>query len=200
MLQTRRTHKFQVHLYDIECVLSQSWEDIRLMEQRQQRTQAKFTLIFTLLALAIVFLGPRVLNAIYENTYSSSANSLQQSIEKGNFKITLAKLGHYSHLPYDMFFYGFPTYFRVDLTVTSIASTPRHVYESEFHIIDNVGNQYDSQYAGTLELGDIYPGVTRTGYLLFPALKSDASSITLVVRNQASLLSVFVYEFKVNLR
>ena len=65
-------------------------------------------------------------------------------------------------------------------------------------IVDNVGNQYNTEYGGTLELGEIYPTVTMEGYVLFPSLNENASQITIIITDPG-YPEDFVYEFAVNL-
>ena len=134
---------------------------------------------------------------MYENMYLQSAIAVQQTITKGDFSITLVKVGHFTHLEYDT--WGDEvTEFRVDLKVTSIAGEPEYIFESDIVILDNIGNQYNYEYGGTLDLGEIYPGVTREGYVLFPALNENANRITVIVTD-TEFPEDIVYEFTVNL-
>jgi hypothetical protein len=71
--------------------------------------------------------------------------------------------------------------FRVDMTVTSVATQPEYFWLDYFYLLDNLGGNYSWVGRNTLTLGLINPGETRRGYLLFPALHSNASAITLVV-------------------
>ena len=134
---------------------------------------------------------------MYENMFLQSAITVQQTITKGDFSITLVKVGHFAHLEYDTWGDEI-TEFRVDLEVTSIASEPEYIFESDILILDNVGNQYNYEYGGTLDLGEIYPGVTREGYVLFPALNENANRITVIVTDTEYPEDI-VYEFTVNL-
>lgn len=134
---------------------------------------------------------------MYEDMYLQSAITVQQTITKGEFTITLVRVGHFTHLEYDT--WGDEvTEFRVDLKVKNIASQPEYLFESDIVILDNLGNQYDYEWGGTLDLGEIYPGVTREGYVLFPALNENAIRITLIVTKMAFPEDI-VYEFTVNL-
>ena len=134
---------------------------------------------------------------MYENMYLQSAITVQQTITKGDFSINLVRVGHFTHLEYDT--WGDEvTEFRVDLKVTSIASEPEYIFESDIVIVDNLNNQYNYEYGGTLDLGEIYPSVTREGYVLFPALNENAVRITVIVSEMAYPEDI-VYEFTVNL-
>ncbi len=63
-------------------------------------------------------------------------------------------------------------------------------------VVDNIGNQYDYTYGGTLKLGEIYPGVTKQGYLLFPALNVNAQNIRIIAKEN-SYPDDILYEFNV---
>jgi len=134
---------------------------------------------------------------MYEDMYLQSAITVQQTISKGYFSVTLVSVGRYTHLEYDTSG-DEVTEFRVDLEVTSIASEPEYIFGSDIVILDNLGNQYNYEYGGTLDLGEIYPGVTRKGYVLFPALNGNATRITVSVTDTEYPEDI-VYEFTVNL-
>jgi len=134
---------------------------------------------------------------MYENRYLQSAITVQQTITKGHFSITLVRVGHFTHLEYDTWGEEVAE-FRVDLKVTNIASEPEYIFQSDIVILDNLGNQYNYEYGGTLELGEIYPGVTREGYVLFPALNENANRITVTITDTEYPEDI-VYEFTVNL-
>lgn len=134
---------------------------------------------------------------MYEDIYLQSAITVDQTITKGDFSITLVRVGDFTHLKYDT--WGDEvTQFRVDLKVRSIASEPEYIFESDIVVLDNLGNQYDHEYGGTLDLGEIHPGVTRKGYVLFPELDENANRITVSITDMAYPEDI-VYEFNVNL-
>jgi len=127
---------------------------------------------------------------MYEDMYLQSAITVEQTITKGDFRITLVRVGHFTHLKYDI--WGDEvTEFRVELKVTSIASEPEYLFESDIVILDNLGNQYDYEYGGTLDLGEIYPGVTREGYVLFPALNENYTPSLIPCSSTLGLLPSF---------
>jgi len=134
---------------------------------------------------------------MYEDMYLESAITVEQTITKGDFSITLVKVGHFTHLKYDTSG-DEVTQFRIDLEVTSIASESEYIFMSDIIIVDNLNNQYNYKYGGTLELGEIYPGVTREGYVLFPALNENTTRITAIITDTAYPEDI-VYEFTVNL-
>jgi len=134
---------------------------------------------------------------MYENRYLQSAISVQQTITKEDFSITLVRVGHFTHREYDT--WGDEvTEFRVDLEVTSIANESEYLFASNIVVLDNLHNQYDYTYGGTLELGEIYPRVTREGYVLFPTIDENADRITVIVTDTGYPEDI-VYEFTVDL-
>lgn len=134
---------------------------------------------------------------MYEDMYLESAIAVEQTITKGDFSITLVRVGHFTHLKHDTFG-DEVTQFRIDLGVTSIASESEYIFTSDIVIVDNLNNQYNYKYEGTLKLGEIYPGVTREGYVLFPALDENTTRITAIITETAYPEDI-VYEFTVNL-
>jgi len=135
---------------------------------------------------------------MYENLYLQSAVTVEQTIAEGVFSITLVRVGYFTHLEYNTMG-DVVTQFRVDLIVTSIASEPEYIFPSDIVILDNLANQYNYEYGGTLELGEIYPGVTREGYVLFPALNENATRIRVIV-TVTGYPEDIVYEFAVDLQ
>lgn len=137
------------------------------------------------------------LKQVYENQYTVSAKTIGQTVTHDNFKLTLVSLGTFTHLKYDTVG-SEVTDFRVDFTVTCVSSDPQYLFESNFVVIDNLGNQYYYTYGGTLKLGEIYPGVTRQGYLLFSGLNPDATSLQIIAKEN-SYPNDINYQFDVTL-
>jgi len=129
--------------------------------------------------------------------YLQSAITVEETITQGDFSITLLRVGHFTHLKYDT--WGDEvTEFRADLRVTNIAGQQEYIFTHYIVVVDDLANQYDYEYGGTLELGLILSGVTREGYVLFPSLNENASQITIIITDTAYPEDV-VYEFTVNL-
>ena len=129
--------------------------------------------------------------------FTSIYITVEETISQGDFSITLLRVGHFTHLEYDT--WGDEvTNFRAELRVTNIVSQREYLFRSDVVIVDNLGNQYDSEYGGTLELGEIYPTVTMEGYVLFPSLDENASQITIIITD-TGYPEDFVYEFTFNL-
>ena len=134
---------------------------------------------------------------MYENLYLQSAITVGKTITKGDFSITLVKVGYFTHLKYDTSG-DEVTQFRLDLKVKNVANDPEYLFESNIVIVDNLGNQYNYEYDGTLELGEIYAGVTKEGYVLFPAVNENATTITVTIK-QTAYPEDILYQFTVNL-
>ncbi len=131
---------------------------------------------------------------LYENMYQQSAITVEQSQAKGDFNVTLVKVGNWTHPLY--FAWGpLVTVFRVDLTVTSISSQPAYLWLNHLFLLNNLGGNstYDRSY---LQLGEIDPGQTRTGFLFFSALNPDVTSIT-IVSTELKTPENIVYQFQV---
>ena len=84
------------------------------------------------------------------------------------------------------------------MTVTSISTQPGYLWLSYFYLLDNLGGNYSWVRRNTLILGEIFPGDTRTGFVLFPVLDANAYSIMLVVTEVKGPENI-VYQFTVNL-
>ncbi|MFX1513022.1 MAG: hypothetical protein ACFFCQ_10580, partial [Promethearchaeota archaeon] len=134
---------------------------------------------------------------MYENLYLQSAIIVEETITEGDFSITLLRVGDFTHLYYDTWG-NEVTDFRVDLKVTNIVSQNEYLFRSDIVILDNHGIQYDSEYRGTLQLGEILSGETLEGYVLFPSLNENASQIKILITDTGYPEDV-VYEFTVNL-
>jgi len=117
---------------------------------------------------------------LYEEQYAENCRSVNKTKNKDSFSITLERLGHFTHLEYGTWGHEV-TYFRIDLSVTNIGSEPEYLFTSDIVVLDDLGNQYDEEYGGSLELGEVYPGVTRKGYVLFPVLDKNAVNVKILI-------------------
>ncbi len=136
------------------------------------------------------------LKQMYENRYLQSAKVVGQTVTSTNFAITLVRMGSFTHLKYDTFG-DEVTQFRIDFKVASLSPEPEYLFESNIVIVDNLANQYNYEYGGTLDLGEIYPGVIKQGYVLFPSLNENASTIKITVKEIAYPEDI-MYEFNVS--
>lgn len=134
--------------------------------------------------------------ALYETQYQAKSTVIGQSLTKGSFKITVTRMGKYTYRPYS--WSDEKTYFRVDFEVQNIASKSDYLFESNFVILDNLNNQYDQQYGGTLDLGELYAGVIRKGYLIFPELNPQANRIKILV-TKSGYPTDTTWEFNISL-
>lgn len=118
------------------------------------------------------------IQAMYEEEYQDSKISISEIISKHYFELLLESVGLFTYRPYS--WSDEETVFRIDITVRNIDTSSRYFFASDFVIIDDLWNQYDGEYYGTFEYGEIYPGVIRKGYLTFPSIHPDASSIRII--------------------
>lgn len=134
---------------------------------------------------------------MYENQYLQSAKQVGQTVTNTNFAITLVRLGPFTHLKYNTWGDEI-THFRIDFKVVSLAQEPEYLFESDIVIVDNLANQYNREYGGTLDLGEIYPGVIKQGYVLFPAIDDNARTLKITVA-ESDYPEDIVYEFNVSI-
>lgn len=113
-----------------------------------------------------------------EQEFSKNAIAINKKISKGDFEVTVQRVGIFE----PMVTYGEPEeYFRVDMEVKNIADEKEYFSPSGLAILDNQGNQFESEYGGTLDTyGEIYPGVKKSGYVLFKKIPANAQTIKLV--------------------
>lgn len=153
-------------------------------------------------AVSIPKLSDEEVKKIYEEEYLKTAKEVGSTVTKGSFQITLVRVGWYEHLAYDT--WGDPvTDFRADITIKNIGPEPEYI-PSSFVIIDGNGNQYDSNFRGTITFREIYPGVTVQGYELFEGLGPDTSHIRLftkdtIINESTYRLEDIYWEFEVDI-
>ncbi len=149
-------------------------------------------------AIAVVVVLPSLtgeaIERLYDNRYLHSAITVEESQTKGDFNITLVRVGDWTH-PIHESGGTLVDDFRVDITVTCICHGSSYLWLSHFHLSDNLGGNYSWVGRNSLVLGQIFSGETRTGFVLFPALDAKAYSIMLVV-TQTNDSSNIVYEFE----
>lgn len=132
---------------------------------------------------------------LYGSRFQETAQSIGKTITKENFCITLLRVGVFTHLEYET--WGDEvTHLRIDLSVKNVGSEKDYLFESAAVVLDNLGNQYDIEWDGTLELGELYPDVKREGYLIFPLPKKEATQLRLLFTKSAYPEDI-VYEFSI---
>ncbi len=139
--------------------------------------------------------GPET-EQLYEDKYLQSALTVQESQTKGDFNVTLVRVGSWTH---PMYRSSGPLVanFRVDLIVNDIGTATKYPW-SYYTLLDNLGGNHRWVGPNTISLAQILPGETRAGYVLFPALNPNASAVTLVVTEFMSPENI-VYQFQVNI-
>ncbi|MFH1587348.1 MAG: hypothetical protein ABID38_05810 [Candidatus Diapherotrites archaeon] len=120
------------------------------------------------------------LQEIYEELYQKSAVTIDKSDQKGYFLITIKQIGWFTGKAYS--FGDEETKLRLDLEVTNITDKERYFFPSSIVFIDNLKNQskadYFSSYSGAIESGEIYPGITKRGFILLENVSEEVTSGT----------------------
>lgn len=113
-----------------------------------------------------------------EQQFSKNAVAVDKKIARGSFEVAVQRFGFFK----PMKTYGEPEeFFRVDMEVKNIGSEKEYFSPSGLVILDNQGNQFEKEYGGTLDtFTEIYPGVKKSGYVLFKKIPATAQTIKLV--------------------
>jgi len=137
------------------------------------------------------------LEAMEEDEYEQSALSVSQTISKGNFKVTVFKVGFYNKYEWGIQEY----YFRVDMEVKNIGTESDYFMPSRVVILDVQNNQYEENYLGTLNtFSTVYPGVTINGYLLFEDVPETITTFRLVFElGYDESFNPYLFEYNINL-
>ncbi len=109
-------------------------------------------------------------------TTSQQNNAIQvnQKIAKGHFEVSVIKVGPYVNNNYG----NKETDFRVDWQAQNIGTQADYFIPQNMVILDNQGNQYDFVEVDSLDIGStIYPGITKSGYVLFKGLPTGTNNI-----------------------
>ena len=143
--------------------------------------------------VAIPKLTDQEIIQLYESHFLQAARTIDKTVTKGSFAITLARVGLFTHLEYET--WGDEVIgLRTDLLVQNVGTEKDSIWHHDAVILDNLGNQYDVEWQGTLTLGELHAGVRRQGYLLFPVPDKDATQLRLILRQWAYPTDI-TYEF-----
>jgi len=138
------------------------------------------------------------LKQMAEAEYAKGAITLSQKLSKGKFEITVTGAGFFS--PYE---WGErKEYFRVDMEVRNIGSEADYFSPSGMVILDNQGNQYEQSYGGSLDtFSQIYPNVTKKGYVLFESVPKTIGSAKLAFQlGYDAQYKPYLFEYDIPLR
>ena len=132
-----------------------------------------------------------------EESYENSAISVNKKISKGNFEITVTKVGFFEKYTWG----SQDNYFRVDMEVKNIGADSDYFIPDGVAILDNQNNQYGENYLGTLNtFPTVYPGVTIKGYYLFDDVPETIKSITLFFElGYDDEFNSYLFEYHINL-
>ena len=113
---------------------------------------------------------------ITEKEYNENALKVEKSIKRGDFEITLVKIGAYSKPYFNEIIDGL----RVDFIIENVGRETEYI-PYDIVILDGNGNQYDTSYHSEIEFKQIHPGVRYSGYAFFEDYYSDSSNIDVVI-------------------
>jgi hypothetical protein len=133
-----------------------------------------------------------------EEEYEKSSAVVNQKVSKGKFEVTVTKAGFFS--PYE--FGEKKEYLRVDMEVKNTGSESDYFSPSGMVILDNQGNQYEKTYGGTLDtFSKIYPGITKSGYILFEGVPKTVEAIKLAFElGYDQNFKPYVFEYTIQLK
>jgi len=113
-----------------------------------------------------------------DDKFTQSAIVFNNKISKGNFEVTLTKVGFFTPL---VTYGDKKEYFRIDMEVKNIGNEQQYFSPSALALLDNQGNQYEKEYGGTLNTYSMYyPGVKKSGYIIFGNVPETLQSAKLV--------------------
>ncbi|MCK4808511.1 MAG: DUF4352 domain-containing protein [Candidatus Aenigmarchaeota archaeon] len=113
-----------------------------------------------------------------EEDYSKSAISTNKQLSKGSFEVIVTRVGFFTPL---VAWGDKKEYFRVDMEAKNIGNEKEYFSPLGLAILDNQGNQYETEYGGTLDtFSQIYPSVKKSGYILFEKIPKTTQTIKLV--------------------
>ncbi len=137
------------------------------------------------------------LENMYEAEYENSSTAVNKKITKGNFEITVSKVGYFNNRLFGVT----NQYFRVDMEVKNVGSESEYFLPSGIAIIDSQSIQYEYTYGGTLDiLSTVYPDVTKTGYLLFEGVPNTETSLRLLFElGYDENFNPYLFEYDINL-
>ncbi len=137
------------------------------------------------------------LENMYEAEYEDSSTAIDKIITKGNFEITVRKVGYFNSLLFGVT----NQYFRVDMEVKNVGSVSEYFLPSGLAIIDSQSIQYEYTYGGTLDtLSTVYPDVMIKGYLLFEDVPKTETSLRLLFElGYDEYFNPYLFEYNINL-
>lgn len=141
------------------------------------------TLTADTVLLEIPSYTPEEIKQLYENQYLQFAKSIGQTIAKGDFEITLVKVGYFTHLNYDTSGDEI-TDFRADVKVKNIGAQSETFGSYDAAMV--VGSsQYSRSYRSVFNGDNIYPGVIKEGYILYENVPKNLSGRVKIIVGSA---------------
>ncbi|SMH71672.1 DUF4352 domain-containing protein [Candidatus Nitrosotalea okcheonensis] len=125
----------------------------------------------------LMTLSPQAIQQIQDQDFSKNAVKVNQKISKGHFEVSVIDAGQFVTNQLGTK----ETDFRIDLQVKNYGTEADDFVPTAMAILDSAGNQYDTTYGGSLDtLTQIYPGVTKSGSILFKGVPEGTNNIKLV--------------------
>lgn len=113
-----------------------------------------------------------------DDAFLKTAVAINKKLSKGDFEVTVTRVGFFTPL---VTWGDEREYFRIDMEVKNIGSEKEYFSPSGLAVLDNRGNQYETEYGGTLDtFSQIYPSVKKSGYILFGRVPKTSQNIKLV--------------------
>jgi len=137
------------------------------------------------------------LKEMQEEEYDNSAVSVNKKISKGSFEVLVTRVGFFVTYEWG----EQKQYLRVDVEVKNIDTESEYFSASGIVILDDKNKQYEQSYLGTLDtFSTVYPGVSKTGYLLFEGVSTTIMSAKLVFElGYDSDFNPYLFEYNFNL-
>jgi len=117
------------------------------------------------------------LEQLAEEEYKAKTITINQPQSKGNWEVIVISAGFFTSNAY----WEEKEYFRIDFKVENKGTEKEYFSPNSMVLLDNKGNQYEDEYGGTLDtFTEIYPGVSKEGYILFKTIPKDTTSAKLL--------------------
>lgn len=132
-----------------------------------------------------------------DEIFAKTATTINNTISKGNFTVTVIKAGFISEHDYGVK----KDYLRVDLRVKNVSQETETFTPSGMVVLEGT-NQYEKSYGGTLDVfSQIYPGVEKEGYVLFENVPNTAKNLKLAFElGYDPQYNRYTYEYDINLQ
>lgn len=137
------------------------------------------------------------IESYYEEVFLQNARNVEQSKEVSDMRITLVRIGHFTHLQYETWGDEI-THYRADFVITNLSNDYQNT-PSDYLIIDDGSNQYDTPYyGGTIDYKELHSGVSVSGHKVFDDVPDSASWIEIVAKKY-NVPADDIWEFRIDM-